>query len=285
LNKGIAMGQKATISALVVTYNAERFIRGCLESVKGWVDEIIIVDMFSRDKTIEIARRYTDKIIQSEEESHELRSNIGIDNAKSDWILKVNATERISLKLKGEIIEVINSNEKYVGYYMPRKSYVTCAFIEEKPGILYLFKRVAGKYSDIRAHAPIELKGKIGYLKNFNIHWSSLSIEGGIDKLNRYTSRDAKRVFAGNPNAFWWRRPVYRVNIFNLLYRPLAGFYMYYFQAKFYRYGMHGFIESIIGGFVFFVEMAKLWEFQYKERRGIKDELLPLDEYKEDIKL
>jgi len=140
-----------------------------------------------------------------------------------------------------------------------------------------LFKRGAGRYSDTRAHAPIELQGKTGYLKNSNIHWASLSFEAGINKLNSYTSRDARKVFNGNPKAFWWKRPVHKVNAFNLLYRTLAGFYMFYFQAKFYRYGLHGLIESIGGAFVFFTEMAKLWELQYKQKHNIKDELLPLD--------
>ena len=272
------MGQKATISALIVTYNAEKFIRGCLESVKGWVDEIILVDMFSSDKTVEIARRYTERIIQSEEKSHESRTNIGIDAAKSEWILKVLATERITPELRDEIIETINGDKKkYVGYHIPRKSYCTCEFIEERPGPIYLFKKGAGKFNPIRLHAQIKLKGKVGYLKNFNIHWASFSFEQGIDKLNQYTSFEAKKVFSGHPDAFWWKRPVYKVTPFNLLYRMLAGFYMFYIQAKFYRYGMHGFIESIAGAFCFYAEMAKLWELQYKKEHNIKDELLPPD--------
>ena len=264
-----------TITALIVTYNAERYIKGCLESVNGWVDEILIVDMFSSDRTIAIAKEYTDRIIQDKEENHELRTNLGIDDARSEWILKVNATERITPQLRDEIIQEVNADKGYCGYFIPRRSYCTCAFIEEKPGVLYLFKKGAGKYNAIRPHAQIELKGKVGYLKNFNIHWASLNIEQGINKLNSYTSREAQEVFKGNSGAFWWSRPVYKVNAFNLTYRMLAGFYMFYFQAKFYRYGLHGFIESINGAFYFFVEMAKLWELQYKQKHNINDELLP----------
>ncbi len=269
--------QKATISVVTVTFNAERFIRGSLESVKDWADEIIVVDMFSTDRTIEIARRYTDKIIQTKEENHEIRTNMGIDMAKSDWILKVNATDRITPALKEEITEAIHKNDEYVGYYIPRRNYWSCEFIDDIGGVLYLFKRGAGKYSGIRAHEPIQLNGKIGRLKNFNIHWASLSIEAGLDKLNSYTSRDARMVFSGHPNAFWWRRSVYKVNLFNLTYRTMAGFYMYYICGKMYKRGMHGFIESVLGAFVFFVEMAKLWELQYKQKHNIKDELLPSD--------
>lgn len=272
------MTKKATISAVVVTYNAQRFIRGCLESLKGWVDEIILVDMFSSDKTVEITRHYTERIIQSEEKSHEARTNIGIDAAKSEWILKVLATERITPELRDEIIGTINDRKrKYLGYHVPRKSYCICEFIEERPGPIYLFKKGAGKFNPLRIHGQIELKGKVGYLKNFNIHWTSLNFEYGIDKLNQATSIEAKIAFSGHPDAFWWKRPVYNVTPFNLFYRMAAGFYMLYIRAKFYRYGMHGFIESIATSFYFFVEMAKLWELQYKKEHNIKDELLPPD--------
>jgi len=268
-----------TIAALIVTYNADKLIQGCLDSVAGWVDEIIVVDMFSQDKTVEIAKRYTSSIFLDKEGSHEKRTNIGIEKAHSDWILKVLATERITPDLKEEILASINDKDKQdiVAYHIPRRSYCTCEFIEERPGPIYLFKKNAGKFDCIRLHSLIEIKGKIGRLKNFNIHWASFSFEHGIDKLNRYTSIEARMAFLGNPGVFWWKRPVKKVTFFNIIYRTMAGFYMFYFQAKFYRYGLHGFIESILTAFYFFAEMAKLWEFQYKEKYNIKEEALPLD--------
>lgn len=268
------MEQKTTISALVVTYNAERFIHACLESIKGWVDEIIVVDMFSPDRTIEIARRYTDKIIQSKEGSHELRSNLGIDKAKADWILKVNATERISEILKKEILHAITNNE-YVGYHIPRRNYIFGVFMEEKPGPLYLFKRGYGRFTGLGGHETIRLQGKVGYLKTSKMHWACFSLEEAVDKVNLYTSRDAKTVFEGHPEAFFWKRPVYRANLINMIYRPAVGFFSVYFLAKMYRYGMHGFIAAVMNAFNYFLEIAKLWELQYKKEHNIKDELLP----------
>jgi glycosyltransferase involved in cell wall biosynthesis len=263
--------KKSTITAVMITYNAERFIRGSLESIKDLADEIIVVDRFSTDQTIKIARKYTDKIIQSKLDASE-RMNIGIDKATSDWILIIGATERIPEALKKEILDAVKNNG-YVGYHIPRNNYVYCSFMKEKVGPIWLFRKGTWRYACIGGHESIHLKGKVGYLKNFKIHWASLSIEAGIDKINKYTSRDAKAVFAGNPNAFWWRRPVYRVNLFNLFYRTLAGFYAYYFVGKYYRYGMHGFIESVLGAFYYFVEMAKLWELRYREKHNIKDEV------------
>ena len=270
------MEQKATISALIVTYNAERFIHGCLESVK-WADEIIVVDMFSNDRTVEIVKKYTDKIIQSNEKNHEARTNIGIDNATSDWILKVNATERITEVLRNEIKEKINSQEGYSGYSVPRLNYFYGRFIEERPGPLYLFKKGSGRYPCICGHEKISIKGKVGHLRNFKVHYSALTIRDIIDKGNSYTSNDVKAVFAGNPHAFFCKLPVYRANLFNLIYRPILGFLGFYIFGKGYKYGMHGFINAIISSFYNFTEIAKLWELQYKQEHNIKDELQPDD--------
>ncbi len=270
------MGHKATITVVIVVYNAERFIRGCLESIKGWVDEIIVVDMFSSDNTVEIAGKYTDKIFQDESDSIQ-RTNIGIDKAISDWILLIGATEVITEELRGEIIVAINNN-KYVGYYVPRLNYFWGKLIPERPGTLYLFKRGYGKYNCFGGHEKISLKGNVGYLNNFRIHWGNhVSIKDGINKTNLYTSHDAHAVFAGHPRAFFWNRPVHRANIVNMLYRPIVGFFSYYILGRGYRYGMHGFIIAINHAFNFFLEIAKLYELQYKKEHNIDDITIPPD--------
>lgn len=264
------MEKKPTISAVMITYNASKFIRGSLESIKNWVDEIIIVDNFSSDRTVEIAKKYTDKVFQDESDAPQ-RTNIGIDKASSDWILIIGATERVPEELKREIISAVDSKE-YVGYHIPRKNYIYGIFMKEKPGPLYLFKRGAGRYTGIGGHETIKLKGKVGCLRNFKIHWGSPSIEEGVNKVNFYTSRDAKTVFEGHPNAFFWKRPVYRANLINMVYRPLVGFFSTYFFGNMYRYGMHGFVVCVVSAFNYFIEIAKLWELQYKKEHNIKDE-------------
>jgi glycosyltransferase involved in cell wall biosynthesis len=234
--------------------------------------------MFSTDNTIEIAKEYTQKIFQDSSDAP-IRGNIGISKATSDWILCIGATERITQSLKEEIITTVK-NEKYVGYHIPRKNYVYGIYMEERPGPLYLFRRGPWRYSCIGGHETIKLNGKIGYLRNFKLHWASPGIEDSVNKINFYTSRDAKTVFANHPNAFFWRHPVKRANLFNMLYRPLVGFFSIYFFAKMYRYGMQGFIVAVMSAFNYFLEIAKLWELQYKKQHMIKDDPLILEQYK-----
>lgn len=277
------MGQKATITAVLVTYNAERFIRGSLESIKNWVDEIIVVDsMFSTDRTVEIAREYTDKIFR-DKGRHLVRRNIGIDNTTSNWILIVNATERITKALKNEIIETINEKESCAGYHIPRRNYLYGRFVEERPGPLFLFKKGAGRYLYNRGeHETIPIKGKVGCLKNLEVHYSAITIHDLIDKGNRYTSNDAKAVFAGNPRAFGCKLPAHRANLFNLLYRTVLGFFSFYIYSKGYKYGMHGFIFAIHCAFSNFIEIAKLYELQYKKEHNIDDTAIPLESDEEE---
>jgi glycosyltransferase involved in cell wall biosynthesis len=270
------MDKKITITALVVTHNAERFIRTCLESVK-WADEIVLVDMFSSDRTVQIAKEYTQKIYLEKELVHEKRANIGIDRSTSDWILKVNATEAITEALKDEILKTINKSGKFAGYYVPRLNYFWGRLIPEYPGTLYLFKReAAGRYTGNRLHEAIAVNGRIGFLRQYKIHWGNhITIEEGVEKTNRYTSQDSKSVFSGQHDAFFWKRPVYKANIFNMVYRTLAGFFSSYILGKGYRYGMHGFILAVHHAFNFFLEIAKLYELQYKQEHHIDDSAIP----------
>lgn len=260
----------ATITALIITHNAERFMCGCLESVKGWVDEIIVIDMFSSDSTVKIASNYTDKIFQYNLDAVE-RREIGINKSTSDWILLQGATERIPESLKEEILCAIK-NKEFVGYRIPRMNYIYGLFIEENPGPIYLFRKDSGRFPKGGGHRHISLEGRVGYLKNCKIHWASPTIETGVNKINSYTSSDAKKVFEGYHNAFFWKYPVKRANLFNMLYRPLVGFFVIYFVCKMYRHRMHGVIVAVMSSFNYFLEIAKLWELQYKQEHGIKDD-------------
>lgn len=92
--------------------------------------------------------------------------------------------------------------------------------------------------------------------------------------MNIQTSSDAEMVFAGHSDGFFWKRPVYRANLFNMLYRPVVGFFAVYFLGKMYRYGMHGLILTMMSAFNNFLEIAKLWELQYKKEHRISDETM-----------
>ena len=107
------------ISVVTITLNEERNIRSCLESVK-WVDEIIIVDSFSTDKTVEICDEFTNRIYQRLWPGFGAQKNFGIDQALSEWVLIVDADEKVTQALREEIQETLKQPGNIVGYHIPR---------------------------------------------------------------------------------------------------------------------------------------------------------------------
>ena len=119
---------KEKVSGLIITHNEEKNIREVLECF-DFCDEIVIVDSFSTDKTLEIAETFPNvKIIQNKFENFTKQRNLALDNAKNDWVLFLDGDERITLELKAEIIETLNSENKKDAYYFYRKF-----FFEGKP--------------------------------------------------------------------------------------------------------------------------------------------------------
>jgi glycosyltransferase involved in cell wall biosynthesis len=251
-----------TITVVLPTYNSERFMAECLESV-SWAENIIVVDGFSSDGTVDIARRYTDKIFQ-DKRGYSARVNLGIDQARSEWILQLNSNERITAALRDEILQVTRADSDFVGYRIPRANDFWGTPFIERPGPLYLYRKGSVRYTTIGRHEMLPLVGKIGQLKNWKIHRAASSIEEAINKWNLVTSEDAQSVFNGGTRAFLWNKPVRRTNIFNMTYRPLAGFFSGFFLSGGFRRGRRGFVLAVLVGFYYFMEIAKLWELEYK---------------------
>lgn len=110
------------MSVVIITLNEEVKIRDCLESVK-WADEIIVVDSCSQDKTVEVAREYTSKVYQRKFTGFGEQKNFALSKARGDWILSIDANERVSPELQGEIERTLD-NPKACGYYMPPGLYI-----------------------------------------------------------------------------------------------------------------------------------------------------------------
>ena len=117
------------ISALVITYNEEKNIEDCLSSL-SFAGEIIVVDSNSTDNTVELAKKFTDKVILSENLPFGLKRNISIDNAAFDWIFWADADERVSKELEKEIVDVTVNSKSADAYYINRKSFFINKFIQ-----------------------------------------------------------------------------------------------------------------------------------------------------------
>lgn len=245
------------ISILVLTKNEEKMIDACLASVK-WADEIIVIDSGSTDRTIEIAKKYTNKIFQKEFEGYDKERNFAASKAKEDWIFYLDADERISAQLKEEVRLAI-SDKLYAAYAVPRKNILLGKW--QKHGgwwpdyQIRLFKRKALKGWKGELHEQPEFTGKLGYLENPLIHLTHRNIISMMEKTAKWAPIEAKLLYeAKHPSMSWWR--FIRIVRFEALRQFFKGGW---------RNGSEGWIEIIYQAFSRFITYVKLWEIQRKE--------------------
>lgn len=182
------------VSVVILTFNEERNLPDCLEAV-NWADEIIMVDSSSSDKTIEIAKKFKCKVFQREFEGFGKLKNYAISKTSNNWILNLDADERVTNELRKEIESELE-NPEFNGYYFPRKSYIGKKWLKyagQYPSYqLRLFRKDKGRFEDSVIHERAKVKGKTGYMKNDLVHYNFRSWKGFIDKMNWLTSIEAK---------------------------------------------------------------------------------------------
>ncbi len=186
------------LSVVIITLNEEAKIKDCLESV-AWADEIVLVDSFSKDNTVEIARNYTDKIYQREFAGFGDQKNFALSKASGDWILAIDADERVTSELQEEIKRTL-TNSRACGYYMPRKSYFSGKWIKHcgwwPDYLLRLFRRDCGRFSDRLVHEAVQVDGPTVKLKNPVEHHPFFSVSDLIKKADTYSTLGAKVMLA-----------------------------------------------------------------------------------------
>lgn len=185
---------KSSLSVVLATFNEEKNLPDCLESVKDFANEIVIVDGSSSDETVKIAKDYGAKI---KETSNPIMFHINkqkaIDMATSDWILQLDADERVTQELKKEIIKILNSdNNEINGYWIPRKNWFLGRFLT-KGGLypdymLRLYKNGKGKLPQKNVHEQAIVEGEVGYLKNPLIHIADPHFSRYLLRFKRYTN-------------------------------------------------------------------------------------------------
>ncbi len=250
-------GMGAGISAIIITKDEEKDIKACLESLK-WVDEIIIVDCFSTDKTAYIARQYTDKIFIREWPGYGRQRNFAISQCSKDWILWVDADERVSPALKEAIEKALCRDSVFDGYLIPLKSYFLNKWIRYcgwYPGhAVRLFKRGSAQFDESPVHEHLDFKGRVGFLKNDLLHFSYATITDYLEKMNIYTTLQAQEFYEKKINIKGKKWLVTFVVQFFRVFKKM------YFNQKGYKDGLHGFLLCFLSAVSRLIAYAKYWE-------------------------
>ncbi len=241
------------LSVIIITYNEQDNIESCLRSVQ-WADEIVVMDSYSQDETMAICRRFTDKCHQAQWLGFGAMKNAALDRATGDWVLSVDADERVSPQLAQEIIEAIKDCGDVVAYRVPRRALFLGRWIRHcgwYPGhVLRLFRRDAGRFQEKKVHEAVQVQGATGLLKNHLWHYTDWNLAHYFRKFDRYTTLAAQDLFEMGR----------RTRLGDLIFRPPVLFVKMYLLKAGFLDGIPGLILSGLSAAYVFTKYAKLWE-------------------------
>jgi glycosyltransferase involved in cell wall biosynthesis len=254
---------RPTVSAMVVCFNEEDRIEDCLESLR-WCDEIVVVDSFSTDRTPDICRRYTDRVIQRQWAGYRDQKAFAHSQTTKDWILLVDSDERVTPELRDEILHALTQDSgHFAGYSIPRLMH----YLERWwwRGGWYpdydvrLFRREKATWGGSDPHERILVDGKVHRLRNPLHHFSYRNIEDHLQRINRFTSVSSQEL---KKEGGRWR-------LRDALLRPLGRFMRSYILKRGFMEGVAGFYVAVSAAVYVILKYAKLWELELKEQKKI----------------
>lgn len=268
------------LSVVISAFNEENKIEECLESVQ-WADEIVVIDNGSTDKTGDIARKYTKYVFHQKNDpaNIDLQKNFGIEKAKGEWVLILDADERVTPELKEEIKKILDNkqditlsspetlrqssgqelrtprNDHIVGYWMPRKNIIFGKWIEHSGWYpdytLRLFRKGKGKFVNSHYHEPLQVDGQTEELKEHLVHNNYESVSQFFHRnIERYAPNDAETM----------RKKGYTFHWTDAIRFPLHEFLSRYFAREGYKDGFHGLILAFMMAVSHFAVFCYLWE-------------------------
>ncbi|MGR3317857.1 MAG: glycosyltransferase family 2 protein [Candidatus Anammoxibacter sp.] len=245
---------KAQVSVCIITFNEEDRIKDCLESVI-WADEIIVVDSYSTDKTVAICKEYTDKVFSNEWPGNIAQKNYALNIAGKEWVLFLDADERVSDELSRAIRKELNNSElKFNGFFCRRHSYYMGRLINHGGWYpdyqLRLFKKADVRWEGVNPHGRVKVDGQTKYIKEDIIHYPYRSISDQLKTIDNYSTLFADEMI----------REGRKLNILQLFIRPPTRFLETYFWKKGFLDGLPGLINILIASFYVFLKYLKWYE-------------------------
>ena len=245
-----------TISVVLATYNEEKNIAQCLDSVKEFADEIVVVDGSSKDNTVAIANKYHAKVIVTNNpQIFHINKQKAIDMATKKWVLQLDADERVTVPLKNEIKEKINSSSDCNGYWLPRKNFFLGRFLmkggQYPDYTLRLYKRGKGRLPQKDVHEQAVVDGTIGYLSHPLIHIADPEFGRYMVRFNRYTSLMASQLKEKKEK----KNLIFSIKYTILL--PTWWFFLTYVRHKGFMDSWQGFVSSFFSALRFPVSYIK----------------------------
>jgi len=247
--------ERQKVSATLITFNEEGNIEACLDSIR-WADEIIVVDSESTDRTVEIAKKFTDKVFTNPWPGHKQQKNYAIDQSSFDWIFSIDADERVTPELREYILKILESPQAD-GYRFPRLNH----FIGKRmrfggwypDHVLRLFRKDMGRFGGVNPHDKVIMNG--GDIVTSSIplvHYTYTSFSQYIQKQDFYSTISAKEKFNAGK----------RAGIIVIVFKPIWKFFETYLLKLGFLDGLRGIIAAFGAAFSTYMKFVKLWELR-----------------------
>ena len=248
-------GSRPLLSATVICKDEEEKIRGALESVR-FCDEVVVVDSGSTDATVALCRELADVVVETGWPGYVAQQNVALSLAKGEWILSIDADERVSPELAREISGALAADPPFDGYRISRHVHYLGRWIDHSGWYpeprLRLVRRSKGHWEGVDPHYDLAVEGRVGELTGDIVHYTYDNLEDHVRTLNRFSSILAREHHAGRRSFSWLA----------LLARPPAEFVKKYVIKRGFLDGPQGFFVACLSAFYVFLKVAKLWELE-----------------------
>ena len=255
------VGDRLPLTVIVPTLNEGENLAECLDSAR-FADEIIVVDSYSTDGTEAIARARSARFIQHEYVNSATQKNWIIPQARNEWVLLVDADERVTPELAGEIASLLRAGPKCDGYWIRRRNHFLGREMKhggwETDAVIRLFRRDVARYQNREVHAEIELPGPVPTLEHPLAHYSFRSWKQYWPKIEKYTDWGASQAF----------RDGKRSGAVSILLRPVLRFLKMYVVRLGFLDGAEGVQLALLGAFSVYLKYSKLWELSRRREEG-----------------
>ena len=246
------MPGKIPLSVAIVTKNEAYNIGDALESVEDF-DDIIVVDAFSGDRTVEICKKYTDRVYQHQWPGFSLQKQRAVDYAKNDWVMILDADERVTPELKAEMMKEIDGGA-YSGLYVPRKNFFLGKWICHSgwwpDHTLRIFRKDSAHVEPREVHEKVLVIGATKHLKHPMLHYTYRTLSDYMKKMETYSTLAAQEIV----------RQKGRPSPASLIINPVAVFVKMFLLRQGFRDGIHGFVLAALYAFQVFLKYAKALE-------------------------
>ncbi len=251
---------RKTLSVVLAVYNEENNLAACLDSIKDIADEIVVVDGSSKDKTVGIAKKFGARVkITTNKPIFHINKQIAIDMATKDWVLQLDADERVTEKLREEIVSKINQEDNTNGYWIPRKNWFLGRFLmkggQYPDYTLRLYRKGKGKLPQKDVHEQAEVHGEVGYLDEALLHYPYRDFSEYILKWSRYTDLISSQTKDKLKNKNRFQEILYGLGFVFL--KPPHWFLITYFRYKGFMDLWPGFVFSLFSSLRFPVSYIK----------------------------